>query len=29
MTLARGALRALQPHQSAEREQALALFYER
>ena len=29
MTLARGALRALQPRESAEREQAMALFYER
>ena len=29
MTLARGALRALLPQESAEREQAMALFYER
>ena len=29
MTLARGALRALLPHASAEREQAMALFYDR
>ena len=29
MTLARGALRALLPHESAEREQAMALFYDR
>ena len=29
MTLARGALRALLPLESAEREQALALFYDR
>ena len=29
MTLARGALRALLPQESAEREQAMVLFYER